>query len=64
MVGFGNTDISRLLYPSLTSVELPGEDLGRTGTTMLLDLLHDRTPQAPDTLPTRLLERDSTSPIA
>jgi DNA-binding LacI/PurR family transcriptional regulator len=64
VVGFGNTDISRLLYPSLTSVELPGEDLGRTGTAMLLDQLHDRTPQAPAALPTRLLERGSTSPIA
>lgn len=64
VVGFGNTDISGLLYPSLTSVELPGEDLGRTGITILLDQLNDRTPQAPAALPTRLLERDSTSRIA
>jgi LacI family transcriptional regulator, repressor for deo operon, udp, cdd, tsx, nupC, and nupG len=64
VVGFGNTDISRLLYPSLTSVELPGENLGRTGTAMLFDQMHDRTPQAPAALPTRLLERDSTGPVA
>jgi hypothetical protein len=31
---------------------------------MLLDQMHDRTPLAPAVLPTRLLERDSTSPIA
>jgi LacI family repressor for deo operon, udp, cdd, tsx, nupC, and nupG len=64
VVGLGNTDISRLLYPTLTSVELPGENLGRTGTAMLLDLLHGRTPQASEALPTQLLERDSTCPIA
>lgn len=56
VVGFGNTDISRLLYPSLTTVDLPGEDLGRTGTTMPLDQLLGHPPEAPDTLPTRLLQ--------
>lgn len=64
VVGFGNTDISRLLYPGLTSVDLPGEELGRTGTTMLLDELLGDSPKAPDTLPTRLLNRESTAPRA
>jgi LacI family transcriptional regulator, repressor for deo operon, udp, cdd, tsx, nupC, and nupG len=64
VVGFGNTDISTLLYPSLTTVDLPGEQLGRTGTTMLLEQLLGRSPQLPTTLPTRLLERDSAAPAA
>jgi LacI family transcriptional regulator, repressor for deo operon, udp, cdd, tsx, nupC, and nupG len=62
VVGFGDTDISMMLYPSLTTVDLPGEDLGRTGTTMLLDQLLGASPKAPATLPTRLLKRDSTAP--
>jgi len=50
--------------PGLTSVDLPGEELGRTSTTMLLDQLLGDTPTAPDTLSTHLLKRESTAPLA
>lgn len=62
VVGFGNTEVSRLLYPALTAVEMPGEDLGRTGLVMLLEVLggHQRTRRA--MLPTSLIERESIGP--
>ncbi len=62
VVGFGNTDVSTLLYPSLTTVDLPAEQLGRTGTMVLLDLLAGTAPASRSMLPTRLQERDSTAP--
>jgi LacI family transcriptional regulator len=62
VVGFGNTDVATMLYPSLTTVDLPGEQLGRTGMTVLLDQLQGGAPATRSTLPTRLLERGSTAP--
>lgn len=62
VIGFGNTEVSRMLYPSLTTIELSGEELGRTGLIMLLDLLGGRQPSRRSVLPTTLVERDSTGP--
>lgn len=61
VVGFGNTEVSRMLYPSLTTVELSGEELGRTGLVMLLDLLGGQQPARRAVLPTTLVERESTA---
>jgi LacI family transcriptional regulator len=62
VIGFGNTEVSRMLYPSLTTVELSGEELGRTGLAMLLDLLGGQQPSRRAVLPTTLVERDSVGP--
>jgi LacI family transcriptional regulator, repressor for deo operon, udp, cdd, tsx, nupC, and nupG len=62
VIGFGNTEISRMLYPALTTVELSGEELGRTGLTMLLDLLSGQQPARRAVLPTELVERESIGP--
>ncbi|HEY3259798.1 MAG TPA: LacI family DNA-binding transcriptional regulator [Pseudonocardiaceae bacterium] len=62
VVGFGNTEVSRALYPSLTSVELAGEELGRTGLLMLFDLLGGKQPSHRAVLPTSIVERESTAP--
>ena len=64
MIGFGNTEVSRMLYPSLTTVELSGEELGRTGLVMLLDLLSGQQPARRALLPTTLVERESTGPAS
>ena len=64
VIGFGNTEVSRMLYPSLTTVELSGEELGRTGLVMLLDLLSGQQPARRALLPTTLVERESTGPAS
>jgi LacI family transcriptional regulator len=64
VIGFGNTDVSRLLYPTLTSVELSGQELGRAGLTMLLELIDGQQPTRRAVLPTSLVERESTAPPA
>jgi LacI family repressor for deo operon, udp, cdd, tsx, nupC, and nupG len=64
VIGFGNTEVSRMLYPSLTTVELSGEELGRAGLAMLLDLLGGQQPSRRSVLPTTLVERDSIGPPA
>lgn len=58
VVGFGNTDISTMLNPGLTTVDLPGEQLGRAGMTLLLEQLLGGTPRTRSVLPARLQERD------
>lgn len=60
VLGFGNTVVSRLLLPDLTSVELYGEELGRTGLVTLLQLIEDGSPATRSTLRSTLVERGST----
>jgi LacI family transcriptional regulator, repressor for deo operon, udp, cdd, tsx, nupC, and nupG len=62
VVSFGNTDVATMLYPSLTTVDLPGERLGRAGMTLLLEQLAGGAPRTRSTLPARLQVRDSTAP--
>jgi LacI family transcriptional regulator len=61
VVGFGNTAISQLLFPDLTTVELHGEELGRTGLITLLELIEGKRPTSRLMLGTALLERGSTA---
>lgn len=63
VIGFGNTQVARMLYPSLTTVDLPGEDLGGAGVRALLSLRDGQTPATRSMLPTRLLIRDSTASV-
>jgi LacI family repressor for deo operon, udp, cdd, tsx, nupC, and nupG len=62
VVSFGNTDVATMLLPSLTTVDLPGEQLGRAGMTLLLGQLDGAAPVTRSVLPARLQVRDSTAP--
>ncbi|HET8641559.1 MAG TPA: LacI family DNA-binding transcriptional regulator [Pseudonocardiaceae bacterium] len=62
VIGFGGTGLGELLSPPLTTVELPGEELGRTGVVMLLGLLAGQPPVQRALLPMTLRERHSTAP--
>jgi LacI family repressor for deo operon, udp, cdd, tsx, nupC, and nupG len=61
VLGFGNTVISRLLSPDLTTIELYGEELGRTGLITLLQLIEDKRPATRVMLRSALVERGSTA---
>lgn len=62
VIGFGNSGMAGALCPSLTSVELCGEELGRMGVVILLGVLAGRQPVPRAVLPTTLVERDSIAP--
>ena len=62
VIGFGDTEVSRALYPALTTVELSGEELGRAGLVMLLDMLGGRQRTRRTVLPAKLTERESVGP--
>ncbi|WP_371498671.1 LacI family transcriptional regulator [Kitasatospora sp. NBC_00374] len=62
VVGIDNIPVAELLAPPLTTVDLPGEELGRAGVTALAALL--RGEPAPEVAPlaTTLVLRSSTDP--
>ncbi|MFD9127725.1 LacI family DNA-binding transcriptional regulator [Kitasatospora sp. NPDC059571] len=60
VIGIDNVPVAGLLVPPLTTVDLPGEELGRWGVTALADLLEGRPVAAVPPLPTALVVRDST----
>jgi LacI family transcriptional regulator len=62
VVGIDNIPVAGLLAPPLTTVDLPGEALGRVGLAALAGLLHGEpvTPTTP--LATTLVHRASTAP--
>ncbi|WP_018653187.1 LacI family DNA-binding transcriptional regulator [Actinomadura flavalba] len=62
VTGFDDVQLAVALEPELTTIRLPAEDLGAQGMTMLLDLLNDRPPPGPHSLPGTLIVRDSTAP--
>ncbi|MDH6141260.1 LacI family repressor for deo operon, udp, cdd, tsx, nupC, and nupG [Kitasatospora sp. GP30] len=61
VIGIDNVSIAALLTPPLTTVDLPGEQLGRTGITALAALLSGEQPKPVAPLPTTLLVRASTT---
>ncbi|MEV4558637.1 LacI family DNA-binding transcriptional regulator [Kitasatospora sp. NPDC049285] len=61
VVGMDNIPVAELLSPPLTTVDLPGEELGRTGLATLVALLDGAPPTATAPLATTLLVRRSTS---
>ncbi|MCC9306732.1 LacI family transcriptional regulator [Kitasatospora sp. RB6PN24] len=61
VIGIDNVSIAGLLTPPLTTVDLPGERLGRTGISALAALLAGERPKAVAPLPTALLVRASTT---
>jgi len=63
IVGFDNTELSAYLSPTLSTVNLPGEEMGRLGMEALLALVSDeKHPPIQKTLPTSLIFRASTCP--
>lgn len=63
IAGFDNSDFSAYTCPTLTTVDVPGEEMGRLGMQALLQLINEEK-QAPiqKELPTSLIVRGSTCP--
>ncbi|MFC1433373.1 LacI family DNA-binding transcriptional regulator [Streptacidiphilus sp. N1-3] len=64
VVGIDNILAAALLSPALTTVDLPGERLGRAGVELLAALIAGDTPAAPEPLATALVLRGSTRAAA
>ena len=63
VVGFDNADISAYLNPTLSTVDVPGEEMGRLGMEALLALIHDENhPPIQKELSTSLIIRASSCP--
>jgi DNA-binding LacI/PurR family transcriptional regulator len=62
VIGFDNTYISRFLTPSLTTVDIPRDELSRAVVAALLSPDKEREDGAQIKLPTRLIVRESTAP--
>lgn len=64
IAGFDNRDISRYLYPSLTTMNLPLRDIGKQAFNMLLESINgdSKNPQQ-IVLPCQVIKRDSTSKV-
>jgi DNA-binding LacI/PurR family transcriptional regulator len=62
VIGFDNTYISRFLTPSLTTVDIPREELSRAVIAALLSTDKEREDGAQIKLPTKLIVRESTAP--
>jgi len=61
VVGIDNLDTAMLFTPSLTTVNLPGEELGRRGVEALVALLRGEQDRPPATIGTQLVLRRSTA---
>ncbi|MGA5818353.1 LacI family DNA-binding transcriptional regulator [Kitasatospora sp. NPDC094028] len=62
VVGMDNVTVAALLAPPLTTVDLPGEELGRAGAAALAALLHGEPVPPVPPLATSLVLRASTAP--
>ncbi len=63
IVGFDDLPLSSLLTPRLTSVRQPAHDMGYRATTVLFDLIENRTPAPMSLLPTTVQVRSSVCDI-
>ncbi|MEU3497961.1 LacI family DNA-binding transcriptional regulator [Kitasatospora cineracea] len=61
VVGMDNIPVAELLSPPLTTVDLPGEELGRAGLAALVSLLEGELPPPAGPLATTLVVRGSTA---
>ena len=62
VLGQGNEPFTARIFPSLSSVDLGGAEIGRRAAGIILDRLCDKRMDAPSraTIPPRVIERDST----
>jgi len=62
IAGFDNRDISRYLYPSLTTMNLPLQDIGKKAFNMLLDSINEDSKEPQQiVLPCQVIKRNSTT---
>ncbi len=61
LCGFGDIPMAEVVEPDLTTVSIDLRELGRAGMRKLLGLLNDEKVNELDILPTRIVERHSTS---
>jgi DNA-binding LacI/PurR family transcriptional regulator len=64
VVGFDDTPIARYVRPTLTTVAIPTYEMGCAAVRLLLAQLEGNTEPGFETMPTRLVVRDSTAPPA
>jgi DNA-binding LacI/PurR family transcriptional regulator len=64
VVGFDDIPIARYVRPTLTTVAIPTYEIGSAAMRLLLAQLEGSAPPGPETLPTRLVVRDSAAPPA
>jgi LacI family transcriptional regulator len=64
IVGFDDTPIARYVRPTLTTVAIPTYEMGSAAVRMLLAQLGGNTVSEIETMPTRLVVRDSAAPPA
>ena len=62
VAGFDNTHVAENLYPSLTSVDVGGQEIGRVSVQLIIARLADpKRPQQIVEMPARLVPRESTA---
>lgn len=64
IASFNDNDFAAYLHPPLTTVRLPIREMGELAGQLLLARLRGETPPAPAMLPTTLVVRESTGPVA
>ena len=64
IVGFDDTPVARYVRPTLTTVAIPTYEMGSAAVRMLLAQLGGSTASEIETMPTRLVVRDSAAPPA
>ena len=63
LIGFDDIPQAMIVYPKLTTVRQPLEQMGQVAVRMLLEIINDRSyPPQRATLPTQLVIRDSCGP--
>lgn len=63
IIGFDDLPIAQFSYPKLTTVHVPGAQMGHLAATRLFQQLNGETVTGSDILPVALIERESTAPI-
>jgi len=63
VAGFDNTHMTENLYPTLTSVDVGGREIGRTSVELIVKrLINPKRPQQIVEMPSKLVVRESTAP--
>ncbi|ROR65047.1 LacI family transcriptional regulator [Agrococcus jenensis] len=64
VIGYDDIPEAAIASPPLTTIAQPLHDMGRSALTLMLDLLEGRETERHLRLPTRLVERSTTAPLA